>query len=104
MNSADQSASGVEELHLIAYDVSSNRRRYRLARMLEGHGRRVQESVFEAWLTPRQREELLVRAEHLLHPDRDRLACYALTADDLCRVRFLGVAAAVTPNVDYTIL
>ena len=48
-----------EELCVIAFDVASDRRRYRLTRILEGYGHRVQESVFEAWLDEAQHQRLL---------------------------------------------
>lgn len=93
-----------EELHLIAFDVADRRRRNRLVRHLQRYGQRVQESVFEAWLTPAQRAALLQGAQARLHPEQDRLACYALTADDQRHVRLIGVGAALTPNPDYVLL
>lgn len=93
-----------EELHLIAFDVADDRRRYRLVRHLERYGQRVQESVFEAWITPQQRAALLQGAQALLHPGQDRLACYALTPDDQRHVRLLGVNARLTANPDYVLV
>ena len=93
-----------EELHLIAYDVADDRRRRRLVQHLERFGLRVQESVFEAWITAQQRAAVLQGAQALLHPEQDRLACYALTADDLRHVRLLGASAALSPNPDYILL
>jgi CRISPR-associated protein Cas2 len=58
-------------LHLAAYDVSSDKRRRRLARVLERFGTRVQFSVFEVWLEPKMipRFRLAVGA-HLGKTDR----------------------------------
>lgn len=40
--------------YLISYDIPNDRRRVRVAHLLEGYGERVQYSVFEVWLTERQ--------------------------------------------------
>ena len=40
--------------HLISYDIHDDRRRVRTARLLEGHGQRVQHSVFRVLTTRRQ--------------------------------------------------
>lgn len=39
-------------LHVVAYDVTDDARRVRLAKLLLRYGRRVQASVFEVWLDP----------------------------------------------------
>lgn len=41
-------------LFIAAYDISHDGRRRRVARALERYGRRVQRSVFEVWLTPKE--------------------------------------------------
>ena len=52
-------------LVVIAYDVPSDRDRARLARILEAHLARVQESVFEGWMTPTAARALFARASPL---------------------------------------
>ena len=60
-------------LRLIAYDTPSNRRRRKLARLLEGHGTRVQKSVFEAWLTETELAWLVRKIERLIDEEEDQL-------------------------------
>lgn len=67
---------------VIAYDVSDNRRRRALVRVLESFGERAQESVFEAWLTDLERKTLEVRAKDCLKKSVDRLAIYVLPKID----------------------
>lgn len=93
----------IEQLHVIAFDLSSDRRRYRLTRLLEGYGLRVQESVFEAWLTDQQQDILLRKAQSILHPEQDRLVCYVLTPDEARKLRTLGCAQP-SANPDYHLL
>lgn len=95
--------TSTEELHVLAFDVANDRRRYRLVRLLERYGQRVQESVFEAWLTPPQRSALLDRARALLHETEDRLVCYVLTAAESERLRTLGTSTR-TLNPSFFVL
>lgn len=47
-----------EELWVIAYDSPSDKRRRKLAKVLEGYGERLQRSVFECRLHPHQLKRL----------------------------------------------
>lgn len=38
-------------LILIIYDISDNKHRLEISKLLEGYGTRIQKSAFEAWLT-----------------------------------------------------
>jgi len=62
-------------LYVVAYDVSHNSRRGRVARILLSFGIRAQESVFEIDATPAEIEEMRTRLGPLLGP-RDRLGIY----------------------------
>jgi CRISPR-associated protein Cas2 len=65
---------GEPQLWVIAYDSPSNKRRRKLAKLLEGYGERLQMSVFECRLQPHQLRQL-----------RQLLACIA-TAEDSVRI------------------
>ncbi len=51
--------------HLIAYDISCDKERYKVSKILEGFGFRVQESVFECDLTTRLKNRLVAKLERL---------------------------------------
>lgn len=76
---------------VIAYDVSDNRRRRALVRVLEAFGDRAQESVFEAWLTDNERNRLEQRAYACLERTEDRLAIYVLPRIDREDIVSLGL-------------
>jgi CRISPR-associated protein Cas2 len=69
-----------EEIHddrvfvLIIYDITDNKLRLKLAKMLLGYGFRIQKSAFEATITKKKYNELL-----------ERLPAY-VTMDDSIRV------------------
>ena len=45
-------------MYLVSYDIVSDRLRNKIAKTLEGYGRRVQYSVFECGLTEKRYQEL----------------------------------------------
>jgi len=51
--------------YAVVYDITSNRERRRVDKVLKGYGFRVQKSVFECRMRHRDREELLARLEKL---------------------------------------
>lgn len=51
--------------HLVVYDISDQRERTRVSKVLAGYGRRVQESVFECCLNRRLKEKLRHELEAL---------------------------------------
>lgn len=64
--------------YLVCYDIASPRRLRRVARLMLAFGERVQKSVFECQLSPRERAELEAQAIPLLDPQNDSLRVYRL--------------------------
>ncbi len=80
---------------VIAYDVADNQRRQRVVRALEDVGDRVQYSVFEAVLTPRQLADVRKRLAAAIEPTVDSIRFYPLCEACRRRVQFLGPARTV---------
>ena len=55
--------------YLATYDVSHDRQRERVARVLERYGERIQKSVFLVWLRPDDMPDLRREIGSLLHRD-----------------------------------
>lgn len=53
-------------MYVISYDISNDRLRSKVAKLLEGYGRRVQYSVFECCLTEKQFSILYEKMTFLL--------------------------------------
>lgn len=81
----------VEMLMVFSYDIGDNRRRRRVAKILEDSMVRVQESVFETRLSAQATERLVRRIEPEMAPG-DSLRVYAVGADSLPRCRQIGGA------------
>lgn len=83
-------------LVVVSYDVPEDRRRGRIAQALQDFGgERVQLSVFECYLTPRNWTRLQERLGKIINPDEDSVRLYRLC--DNCRenILFLGCAAPI---------
>jgi CRISPR-associated protein Cas2 len=86
--------------YVIAYDVPGDRRRNKIARALEGHGERVQYSVFECLLMNEQFDALWEELGNLVDLEQDSLRAYRLCAACDGWTRMLGEAKmAEVPEV-----
>ena len=59
--------------YLVSYDVSDDKRRARLAKLLEGEGDRVQYSVFFCDCNPAERARLRTRVTEIIHHLEDQV-------------------------------
>lgn len=76
--------------HLVAYDIGDPKRLRRVARTMEGHGIRMQYSVFICDLTAAERFRLVSELTALVDPGEDCIACVELGERDDSRFFFLG--------------
>jgi len=66
--------------YVIVYDITDDRRRTKIAHVLEAHGDRVQYSVFECHLRDEQFETLWKELGELMERAEDSLRAYRLCA------------------------
>jgi CRISPR-associated protein Cas2 len=86
--------------YLLAYDIRDDKRRSKIARLMEAYGERVQYSVFEAYLTPLELDKVLKRVRKFLKMDEDSLRIYLLCQACRVKVQKLGCGqSAVPPSV-----
>jgi CRISPR-associated protein Cas2 len=76
-------------LRVIIYDIADDRRRCRIAKVLEERAVRVQESAFEARLSSRQLDGLMNRLTRLATAE-DSLRAYTVPENALARCRVHG--------------
>ena len=69
--------------YAIAYDVADDRRRQRVAKFLEGWGRRVQRSVFECELSSEELDQVFASLKELLISEEDICHLYRLCGERL---------------------
>ena len=97
-------------LVLISYDIEDDRLRVKLAKLLEGHGRRVQFSVFECHLSTSEYEALLQRLQAFYAdvsaaetPTRFSVRCYRLCRACEQRIDIVGEGEVSTDPGYYLI-
>lgn len=91
-------------LWVIAYDIADDKRRRTLVKTLARQLQRVQESVFEGWLTQREMNRLTEEISAIIDLAEDRLRAYPLAVRKEERYRALGQHTRSTPHDDYWII
>jgi CRISPR-associated protein Cas2 len=80
------------QLRILCYDISCDKRRRRVAALLEEDCNRVQESVFEARLTQRKVRSIVDQACTLIEGcDSFRVYTIGRTGEGACEVRGSGI-------------
>ena len=91
----------MSSLVILAYDIADDTRRRHAARLCEQRMLRVQDSVFEAWLTPAETRRLLAELRLLLDLHADQVRAYTLALRDLTRRCVLGPMPQALPDPGY---
>ena len=86
---------------VVAYDVTSDRRRTRLHKQLKGFGTPVQYSVFECLLTEQQFRELRTAVRRTVQAQQDTVRYYRLCEN--CQDKIVAINGLVT-TVEQTVI
>jgi len=79
-----------EKLFVISYDISEDRRRTRLHKILKSYGQWMQYSLFECRLTDTQQARMWNRLHQLIKPEVDSIRLYHLCEGCARRVERIG--------------
>lgn len=89
-----------ERFYIVAYDIPDDRRRTKIAEILEDYGDRVQFSVFELVLdSPQRLDDLRRRVLRVIDSDEDSVRLYYLCSACRPAMEVLGLGV-VTENPD----
>jgi CRISPR-associated protein Cas2 len=83
--------AGETTFYVVAYDISDDRRRTKLHKILSGFGKWTQFSLFECYLTEKEHLTLQARLEELLDEAEDRVRFYVLCEACLKKVETVGM-------------
>lgn len=75
---------------VVAYDITDNTRRLKVAATLKDYGERVQYSVFECLLDERKLESLIREVTELIEMEQDSVRIYRLCEGCRKEVRVYG--------------
>lgn len=85
--------------HIVCYDISDDRQRDRVARLLDDVGDRIQFSVFQVFLPPASMEALLIRLEAEIDRSTNVISCFAICEACRDRSRTCGVGSPLTQEL-----
>ncbi len=77
-------------MQIVMYDIASERRLYRVERICEDYGIRIQQSVFECDLSSADFADLWQKLTDAIDEASDRVTCYPVCAACLKRKCSLG--------------
>ena len=84
---------------IVAYDISSNKRRNKVHKVLSGFGQWTQFSLFELFLTDKEYILLQNKLEKILNTEKDSVRFYPLCAACLKQVETVGSEPPREPKV-----
>ena len=83
--------------YVLAYDISDDKRRQKIARVCESMAERVQGSVFEGYLTPAELEKLAKKVQKVMNKEEDSLRIYLLCSDCRTKISMIGCGSVTPP-------
>ena len=78
-------------MYVVSYDITSDRRRNKIAKTLEGYGIRIQYSVFECRLTEKKYKEMYRKLMQLMTDEEDgSIRIYSVCGNCEGKIRTIG--------------
>ena len=78
-------------MYVVSYDITSDRRRNKIAKTLEGYGTRIQYSVFECRLTEKKYKEMYRKLIQLMTDEEDgSIRIYSVCGNCEGKIRTIG--------------
>lgn len=88
--------------HLLSYDISNDKRRKKVAKLLKNYGQRVQYSVFESNLDGDKLDEAKMKLEEIIDVDNDNIRIYSLCST--CKDKFIELGKEVSIDIEEELL
>jgi CRISPR-associated protein Cas2 len=83
-----------KQFYIIAYDISANRRRQKVAKILEEYGVRMNKSVFECFVFPDTLKKLEKSIANIIDCKKDSVLYYPICRNcmEKCKKTFKGIS------------
>lgn len=81
-----------KQMHIIAYDIANDKRRTKLANLLDQFGHRINYSVFECMLTLGQRKDIEKMIAEIINQRKDQVTIYRICVDCYTKTTYLPPA------------
>ena len=83
--------------YVIAYDIADDRRRAKIAKLMESLGFRVQGSVFEGYLTDADVKRMVKKADKIMEAEEDSIRVYMICEACLKKMILIGNGTVTKP-------
>jgi len=83
--------------YLLTYDIADPKRLVKVAKLMEAIGERVQDSVFEAYLSQAELEKLLKKVGRVMEMEEDSLRIYSLCRACRGKIQCVGIGKPTAP-------
>lgn len=89
----------MKQFMVVAYDIADNRRRQKIAKVLEQHGMRCNESVFECLLTDAKIKKMQAQILKLADKSEDIILYYYLCLPCVMKRESIGKRPEFAPEL-----
>jgi len=88
----------MKKFWVVCYDIVDDKKRARIAKIMENYGKRVQKSVFECFLNDREFEEMKKKVEKEMDFEQDSINYYFLCEKCKNSIAKSGIGGITTLN------
>lgn len=89
--------------YLVVYDIRDPKRLYKIAKIAQDYGLRVQKSVFEAEMTPDGLQSMKQRMKTVIEPEEDGVKIFRLCQSCTAKRTGLGLGRPALPDAAWHI-
>lgn len=94
-SSANIHGARQSSFYVVAYDISVDKRRTKVHKLLKGFGKWTEFSLFECFLTKKELLQMRSKLDKLLNPQSDRVRIYNLCENCLQKIETVGIPEPV---------
>jgi len=88
---------------VVSYDIEDDKKRFKVAQILENFGTRVQYSVFECIINEQQLKEIKEKTKNIIDKEKDSIRFYIICESCLKKIEIIGIGE-VTKDLDFYII
>ena len=88
---------------VISYDIQDDKKRVKVAKLLENYGTRVQYSVFECLISKEQLKKIMEETKKIIDLNTDSVRFYSICENCVRKIEITGVGE-VSKDIDFYII
>jgi CRISPR-associated protein Cas2 len=92
-----------EKFLVVVYDISNDKRRTRVHKILKDYGTPVQYSVFECLIDDANMKKMILRVKKVLRPRLDHLRLYSVCGNCREKIEVIGIHEISQKKISYVV-